>query len=372
MKYTIATIHGDGIGPDVVREAVRALKAVARCSGFELDFVEAPMGGAAYDAFGCPLPDSSLATCHSSDAILLGAVGGPRWDKLPGDLRPEAGLLGLRAGMGTYANLRPARIFPELASACPLKPDIVSGGLDLLIVRELTGGIYFGERGRSPDGGTAWDTERYTKAEIERLLEVAYGAARARSKKLCVVDKANVLESSRLWRQTAQELAARYPDVETSFMYVDNCAMQLVRNPRQFDVIATSNMFGDILSDEASMITGSIGMLPSASVGSSGPGIFEPIHGSAPDLAGKDQANPLAAILSGAMLLAYGLKREAEAAAIERAVSSVLAAGYRCADIATGAEGEIVLGTSAMGETVARAIEEAAQGTPRSAADAGR
>jgi len=361
MKYTIATIFGDGIGPDVVTEAVKTLQTVARVSGFAVDFMETLMGGAAIDATGSPLPESTLQTCRSADAVLLGAVGGPRWDSLPGNLRPEAGLLGLRAAMGAYANLRPARIFAELAAACPLKPEIVTGELDLLIVRELTGGIYFGERGTSSDGEAAWDTERYTKAEIERLLEVAYSAARSRKRKLCVVDKANVLESSRLWRQKARDVAARYPDVETSFMYVDNCAMQLVRNPRQFDVIATSNMFGDILSDEASMITGSIGMLPSASIGGSGPGIFEPIHGSAPDLAGRDQANPLATILSAAMLLSYGLGRKAEAALVERAVSSVLAAGYRCADIVTGAAGEVVLGTRAMGEAVARAVEESAQ-----------
>lgn len=361
MKYTIATIHGDGIGPDVVREAERALQAVAQLSGFELEFVEAPMGGAAYDRFGSPLPESSLQTCRASDAILLGAVGGPRWDNLPGNLRPEAGLLGLRAGMRTFANIRPARIFPELASACPLKPEVLGGELDILIVRELTGGIYFGERGRSADGATAWDTERYSAPEIDRLLDVAFRAALMRQRRLCVVDKANVLESSRLWRQRAQEWAKRYPNVETSFMYVDNCAMQLVRNPRQFDVIATSNMFGDILSDEASMITGSIGMLPSASVGEGGPGIFEPIHGSAPDIAGQDRANPLAAILSAAMLLSYGLGRNAEAAVVERAVASVLAAGYRCADIATGAKGEILLGTRAMGEAVVKAIEETAR-----------
>jgi len=361
MKYNIATIHGDGIGPDVVREAARALSVVARLSGFELEFVEAPMGGADYDSSGSPLPESSLETCRASHAILLGAVGGPRWDSLPGHLRPEAGLLGLRAGMRAFANLRPARIFPELASACPLKPEVLGGELDILIVRELTGGIYFGERGRSSDGGTAWDTERYSAPEIDRLLEVAFRAARAQNRRLCVVDKANVLESSRLWRQRAQEMAPRYPDVATSFMYVDNCAMQLVRNPRQFDVIATSNMFGDILSDEASMITGSIGMLPSASIGDGGPGIFEPIHGSAPDLSGKDQANPLAAILSAGMLLSYGLGRPAEAALVDRAVASVLAAGYRCADIATGAEGEIILGTRAMGDAVAKAIAESAR-----------
>jgi len=372
MKYTIATIPGDGIGPDVVAEAVRALRAVAKVSGFGVEFTEALMGGAAIDATGSPLPESTIEACRAADAVLLGAVGGPRWDGLPGNLRPEAGLLGLRAAMGAYANLRPARIFPELTAACPLKPEIVGEGLDLLIVRELTGGIYFGERGTSPNGEAAWDTERYTRAEIERLLEIAYRAARTRKKKLCVVDKANVLESSRLWRRTAQEFAKRYSEIETSFMYVDNCAMQLIRNPQQFDVIATSNMFGDILSDEASMITGSIGMLPSASLGDSGPGIFEPIHGSAPDLAGKDQANPLAAILSAAMLLSYGLGRKAEGELVERAVSSVLAAGYRCADIATGTEGETVLGTRAMGEAVARAIEEDMHEKPQPSASTRR
>jgi 3-isopropylmalate dehydrogenase len=359
MTYRIATIRGDGIGPDVVAEAVKALVAVSEASGFDLDFIEATMGGAAIDATGSPLPESTLAACKASDAVLLGAVGGPRWDGLAGRLRPEAGLLGLRAGLGAYANLRPARMFPELAAACPLRADIVAGGLDLLIVRELTGGIYFGDRGTSPDGDAAWDTERYSRAEIERLLSVAFDAARDRRGRLCVVDKANVLDSSRLWRKVATEMAASRPDVATSFMYVDNCAMQLVRNPRQFDVIATSNLFGDILSDEASMITGSIGMLASASVGAAGPGIFEPIHGSAPDIAGRDAANPLATILSSAMLLSYGLGRKAEAAAIESAVAAVLA--ERCADIATGASGELVVGTKAMGDAVVAAIRAAAR-----------
>ncbi|MBU0926611.1 MAG: 3-isopropylmalate dehydrogenase [Spirochaetes bacterium] len=361
MRYRIATIPGDGIGPDVVAEARKALEAVASVSGFELEFAEAMMGGAAIDATGEPLPETSLEICRRSDAVLLGAVGGPKWDGLPGDKRPEAGLLGLRAGLGAYANLRPARMFPELAASCPLRADIVAGGLDMLIVRELTGGIYFGQRGQDEGGDAAWDTERYSRAEVERLLAVAYGAARARGRRLCVVDKANVLESSRLWRRVAMETAALHPDVETSFMYVDNCAMQLVRNPRQFDVIATSNMFGDILSDEASMITGSIGMLASASVGGSGPGIFEPIHGSAPDIAGRDAANPLATILSAAMLLSYALNRKEEAALVEGAVAAVLAEGLRCADIASGAPAERVLGTRAMGEAVARKIREAAR-----------
>jgi len=358
MKYEIATIHGDGIGPDVVDAATAALDAVADRFSFGIGYVEAPMGGRAIDDFGVPLPDSSIAACRSSDAVLLGAVGGPKWDGLAGKLRPEAGLLGLRAALGVFANLRPALMFPQLAGACPLRPSIVEGGLDILVVRELTGGIYFGERGRSPDGQAAWDTERYTKPEIERILKVGFEAAGKRRGKLCVIDKANVLESSRLWRETAQAMGPKWPGVELSFMYVDNAAMQLVKNPRQFDVIATSNLFGDILSDEASMITGSIGMLASASVGDGGPGLYEPIHGSAPDIAGQDKANPLATILSAALLLRHSLRREDEARAIEAAVGAVLDSGYRCADIASGAAGEKIVGTREMGARVVQAIRE--------------
>ena len=355
--YRVVCLPGDGIGPEVTAEARRALDAVAEVSGLSFETDERPLGGVAIDATGEPLPAATLEACKAADAVLLGAVGGPAWDGLPGPRRPEAGLLGLRAGLGAYANLRPARLFPQLAAACPLRPELVAGGLDLLIVRELTGGLYFGERGRSADGREAWDTERYSVAEIERLLVAAYDAAEARSGRLCVVDKANVLESSRLWRETAKAMAASRPRVETSFMYVDNCAMQLVRDPRQFDVIATSNLFGDILSDEASMITGSIGMLASASVGAGGPGIFEPIHGSAPDIAGRDRANPLAAILSVSMLLAYGLGLRDEAALVEAAVSEVLSSGLRSADIAAGGSGaERVVGTAALGQAVADAI----------------
>lgn len=356
MKYSIATIPGDGIGPDVVKVAVELLEAVAKRFGFELSFAEAPMGGCAIDKFGEPLPKSSLETCRHSDAVLLGAVGGPKWDNLPGSQRPEAGLLALRGGLGVYANLRPALMFPQLAGACPLRPDIVAGGLDILVVRELTGGIYFGERGRSPDGLSAWDTERYSIFEIERLLKVGFEAAAKRKKRLCVVDKANVLESSRLWRETAKAMGPRWPSVELSFMYVDNAAMQLVKNPRQFDVIATSNIFGDILSDEASMVTGSIGMLASASVGDSGPGLFEPIHGSAPDIAGQDKANPLATVLSVALLLRHSLGLEAAALAVEAAVSAVLDKGLRCADIASGDGKERIVGTVAMGAAVVEAV----------------
>jgi 3-isopropylmalate dehydrogenase len=361
MKYSIATIPGDGIGPDVVKVAVEALKAVAERFSFELSFAEAPMGGVAIDEFGEPLPASSLEACRRSDAVLLGAVGGPKWDNLPGDKRPEAGLLAIRAGLGVYANLRPALMFPQLAGACPLKASLVEGGLDILVVRELTGGIYFGERGRSPDGLSAWDTERYSRFEIERLLKVGFDAAARRGNRLCVVDKANVLESSRLWRETAKAMAPKWPGVELSFMYVDNAAMQLVKNPRQFDVIATSNMFGDILSDEASMITGSIGMLASASVGDSGPGLYEPIHGSAPDIAGQDKANPLATVLSVALLLRHSLKLEREARAVEAAVSATLDSGLRCADIASGNPAEKLVGTAAMGAAVVRAIREGAK-----------
>jgi 3-isopropylmalate dehydrogenase len=374
MRYEIAVIPGDGIGPDVVREALGVLDAVGERFGREFHFTSHLMGGAAIDAEGVPLPASTLAACRKSHAVLLGAVGGPKWDNLPGSQRPEAGLLGIRSGLGVFANLRPAIMFPELAAACPLRPDIVAGGLDILIVRELTGGIYFGERGRSSDGNSAWDTERYSRSEIERLLEVGFEAARDRNKKLCVVDKANILESSRLWREVAASVAPNFPSVQLSFMYVDNCAMQLVRNPRQFDVIATSNLFGDILSDEASMLTGSIGMLASASLGDGGPGLYEPIHGSAPDIAGQDKANPLATILSAAMLLRYSLHLEDEAKAVEKAVKTVLAKGLRCADIAPGAAAlgaaalgaaasgaaasERLLGTRAMGQAVAAEIRD--------------
>ena len=356
MRNAITLVPGDGIGPEVTAQAVRALVAVGARFGISFRFDTALLGGAAIEERGVPLPAETLAACKAADAVLLGAVGGPRWDDLGGARRPEAGLLGLRAGLGVYANLRPARLFPELQSSCPLKAEIVEGGFDMLIVRELTGGMYFGDRGRSADGEEAWDTERYSRTEITRLLTMAFRAARSRSGRLCVVDKANVLESSRLWRETARAMAADWPGVELSFQYVDNCAMQLVRNPRQFDVLATSNMFGDILSDEAAMITGSIGMLASASLGDSGPGLYEPIHGSAPDIAGTGRANPLAAVLSAAMLLRHSLRLEPCAAALEAAVTTVLAQGYRCEDIASGAPSEIVVGTEAMGDQVVRAL----------------
>ena len=361
MEYHITTIPGDGIGPDIVKEGCRVLDAVGAKFNHQFVYTEVLAGGAAIDATGEPLPQSTLDTCRKSDAVLLGAVGGPKWDGLPGNKRPEKALLGLRGGMKVYANLRPAVMFKQLASACPLKSEIVGDGLDILIVRELTGGIYFGERGRSTDGNSAWDTEVYSRDEIARVVKIGFESAQKRQKRLCVVDKANILETSRLWRDVADSMKSDYPDIALSYLYVDNAAMQLVRNPGQFDVIVTSNMFGDILSDEASQITGSIGMLASASLGAAGPGLYEPIHGSAPDIAGQDKANPLATILSCAMLLRYSFNLETEAAVIENAVSDVLDAGWRTADIA-GAKPDYatldghLVGTRKMGELVVGAI----------------
>ncbi len=359
MHYNIAVIRGDGVGPEIVNEAVKVLNAAAEQGAFSLSYRNVLMGGCAVDTTGVPLPDETVAVCKKSDAVLLGAVGGPKWDALPGHLRPEAGLLGIRAALGLYANLRPAVLFDPLKDACPLRPDIVSGGFDLLMVRELTGGIYFGERGRSSgkNGEEAYDTERYSVAEIERIGRIGFESALKRKKKLTSVDKANVLESSRLWRETMHRLAGEYPEVAHEDMLVDNAAMQLVRNPGRFDVVVTSNMFGDILSDEASMITGSIGMLPSASLGGGSLGLFEPIHGSAPDIAGKDIANPLATILSAAMLLRYSLEQGGAADAIERAVQATLRDGYRTADIAAG---KPAVGTAEMGDLVCRALESGA------------
>ena len=362
MEKKIALIPGDGIGPDIVHEGTRVLDAIAKKFGHKFTYETVLAGGAAIDKFGEPLPQASLDTCLKADSVLLGAVGGPKWDNVPGNLRPEKALLGLRGGMKVYANLRPAVMFKQLSAACPLKDEIVGTGLDILIVRELTGGIYFGERGRNSENTEAWDTERYTKPEIERILRLGFESAQKRQKKLCVVDKANILESSRLWREVAESIKDEYKDVELSFMYVDNAAMQLVRNPRQFDVIATSNMFGDILSDEASQITGSIGMLASASLGDgTGPGLYEPIHGSAPDIAGKDIANPLATILSCAMLLRYDFNMEEEARCIESAVEKVLDAGWRTGDIAGSSMEEVkangkLVGTKKMGDLVIEAI----------------
>ena len=349
----IAVLPGDGIGPEIVAQAVRVLQRL----GLPLELQEAPVGGAGYETAGDPLPEATLRLARDADAILFGAIGGPQYDALPRDKRPERGLLRLRKELGLFANLRPANVFPELAGASSLRPELVAG-LDLLIVRELTGDIYFGEpRGIAtlPSGEReGFNTMRYRETEIRRIVRVAFEAARKRGKRLCSVDKANVLETTELWKQVATETGKDYADVELSHMYVDNCAMQLVRNPKQFDVIVTGNLFGDILSDEASMLTGSIGMLPSASLDEKGKGLYEPIHGSAPDIVGKGVANPLATILSAAMMLRYSLARPAEAGRLEAAVRKVLATGLRTADIYT--EGCRKAGTQEMGDAVVAAL----------------
>ena len=360
MEYKITVLPGDGIGPDIVREAVNVLRVIEKKYKHSFELQYAYLGGCAIDKFGKPLPDVTIEACKQSDAVLLGAVGGPAWDTLPGSLRPEAGLLGIRAALGLYANLRPAIIYSALKEASPLKSEIINDGIDIMAIRELTGGIYFGERGRSTEGQDecAYDTEKYSVREIERIARVGFETAMKRGRKLVSVDKANVLESSRLWRQVVSDMAKDYPQVELIHMYVDNAAMQLVRNPGQFDVILTNNMFGDILSDEASMITGSIGMLPSASLGATKLGLYEPIHGSAPDIAGQDKANPIATILSLAMLLRYSLDLQKEAEDIEAAVVKVLDAGYRTADIAGASKSADikVVGTTEMGRLICEAI----------------
>jgi len=357
MDKTIAILPGDGIGPEIVDAAVKVLSAVSGMFGHTFKMAKCLVGGAAIDAVGAALPPETLAACEASDAVMLGAVGGPKWDALPSDRRPErAALLPLRAKLGLFCNLRPAKVWDALADASPLKPEIVACGLDLLVVRELTGGIYFGAHKRGMDGLSARDDMVYSVSEIERIARAAFEAARGRRGRVTSVDKANVLETSKLWRETVTRLhAAEYADVALEHMYVDNAAMQLVRAPRQFDVILTENMFGDILSDEASQVTGSIGMLPSASLRADGFGLYEPIHGSAPDIAGKDVANPLATILSAAMLLKYSLGLDDEAAAVEDAVGDVLAAGVRTADIAR--DGTPSVGTRAMGEAVCAALK---------------
>ncbi len=357
MNMKICVMPGDGIGPEITAQAVRVLEKVAEKFGHSVETTEALIGGAAIDAVGNPLPEATVAACKRSDAVLLGAVGGPKWDTIDPAIRPEKGLLGIRKALGLFANLRPAALFPELAKASYLRPDIVGQGLDIMVVRELTGGAYFGEpRGETTVNGerAAFNTMIYSESEIERIVRVACEIAGKRGKRLCSVDKANVLDVSRLWREVAIRTAADYPDVELSHMYVDNAAMQLIRDPSQFDVVVTENLFGDILSDEASIITGSIGMLPSASMGSGGPALFEPIHGSAPDIAGQDIANPLATILSVSMMLRYSFALEDEAASIDAAVKGVLAAGYRTGDIYTG-EGTKV-GCAEMGTLVVDAL----------------
>lgn len=336
MEFNIALLRGDGIGPEIVDSAVEVLNKTAEKFGHTFNFTPYLIGGAAIDTTGKPLPDETVEGCLASDSVLLGAVGGPKWDNLPGDQRPEKALLGIRAALGLFTNLRPAKLYKALKDSCPLRPDIVENGFDLMMVRELTGGIYFGERGRREGkyGEEAYDTECYSKMEIERIAKVAFETARKRNKNVISIDKANVLESSRLWRATVHEIAKDYPDVTCTDMLVDNAAMQLVKNPAQFDVVVTSNMFGDILSDESSQITGSIGMLPSASLGSTKRGMYEPIHGSAPDIAGQNKANPIATILSASMMLRYSFDLDKEADAIDAAVDKFLEMGYRTADLA--------------------------------------
>ena len=335
MNRNIAVIRGDGIGPEIVDQALLVLDKIAEIFGHEFTYTDVDMGGNAIDKWGDPLPQAELDKCLASDSVLLGAVGGPKWNDVPGHMRPEKGLLRLRAGMGVYSNNRPAKIWPQLASASPLKQEIVDKGIDFIIVRELIGGIYFGKHETVEESGekVAIDELRYSESEIRRIGRIGFETAQKRGKKLCSVEKSNVLDSSRLWKKVMHELAAEYPDVELSDMLVDNCAMQIVKDPSQFDVIVTENMFGDILSDEASMITGSIGMIPSSSLGETSCGLYEPIHGSAPDIAGKDIANPIGTILAAAMMLRYSFDMAAEADAIENAVSKVLDGGYRTGDI---------------------------------------
>lgn len=335
MKKNIAVIRGDGIGPEIVNQALKVLDKIADLYHHVFMYTDVDMGGCAIDKYGDPLPQAELDKCLASDSVLLGAVGGPKWNNVPGPMRPEKGLLRLRAGMGVYSNNRPAKIWPQLADASPLKPSIVAEGIDFIIVRELIGGIYFGKHETVEENGEkkAIDELTYSESEIERIGRIGFETARKRGKKLCSVEKSNVLDSSRLWKKVMHSLAAEYPDVELSDMLVDNCAMQIVKNPAQFDVIVTENMFGDILSDEASMITGSIGMIPSSSLGATSCGLYEPIHGSAPDIAGTDAANPIGTILSAAMMLRYSFDMADEADCIEAAVSAVLDEGYRTGDI---------------------------------------
>lgn len=335
MNYNIALLRGDGIGPEIVDGACKVLQKVGDLCGHTFNFTRYLIGGAAIDEYGIPLPEETVTGCKNSDSVLLGAVGGPKWDTLPGDKRPEKALLGIRSALGLYTNLRPAKLFPALISECPLRSDVAARGVDIMMVRELTGGIYFGERGRREGkyGPEAYDTEAYSVMEIERIAHVAFKTSMKRRKKVISIDKANVLESSRLWRATVHRIAEQYPEVECTDMLVDNAAMQLIKNPSQFDVIVTTNMFGDILSDESSQVTGSIGLLPSASLGDSTCGMYEPIHGSAPDIAGQNKANPIATILSAAMMLRYSFSLEKEANMIEDAVAKVLEDGFRTADI---------------------------------------
>ena len=353
MRYDIALLKGDGIGPEIIDEAVKCLDVIGNKFGHEFAYDELLIGGAAIDAVGEPLPRATIDACLASDAVLMGAVGGPKWDTIDPSIRPEVGLLGIRKALSTFVNLRPAKLYAPLADACPLKPERIGNGLDLVVCRELTGDVYFGRKWRDEDG-TGHDDMNYTIPEIERIARRGYELARQRRNHVTCVDKANVLETSRVWRETFEHVADEYPDVRTDYLYVDNAAMQLVINPGQFDVIVTGNLFGDILSDEASCITGSIGMLPSASLGDTSLGLYEPVHGSAPDIAGQNKANPIATILSAAMMLRYSFGLSAEADAIEAAVSAVLDAGHRTGDIAK--PGEAVITCTEMGSLIAEAI----------------
>lgn len=354
MKYNIAVVKGDGVGPEIVSEAMLVLDKIGEKFGHEFCYQEVLAGGCSIDANGVPLTQETIDTCKAADSVLLGAVGGPKWDNVPSEKRPEKALLGLRSALGLFANIRPATMYKALAAACPIKPEIIGDGFDIVVCRELTGDVYFGKHFRKESdrgwGEMGCDEMNYSVYEVERIARRAFEMARVRSKKVTSVDKANVLETSRVWRETVARVAKEYPDVELNNMYVDNAAMQLVHNPGQFDVILTGNLFGDILSDEASMITGSIGMLPSASLNESGRGMYEPIHGSAPDIAGKGIANPIATILSCAMMLRYSFGLHAEARAIEAAVEKALNDGHRTGDIA--AKGDKVIGTHEMGEII--------------------
>ncbi|TJX14438.1 3-isopropylmalate dehydrogenase [Tissierella creatinini] len=356
MEYNIAVVKGDGIGPEVVDSTIEILDLIGEKFGHKFSYTEVLAGGCAYDVYGEPLPKSTIDVCRNSQAVLLGAVGGNKWDDLPGDKRPERAILGLRKELGLFANLRPGMLFKALEESCPLKAEIVGDGFDILVVRELTGGIYFGERGikDTENGKTAYDIESYSEMEVRRIAHIGFEMAMKRNKKLTSVDKSNVLESSRLWRKTVIEVSKDYPEVELNHMYVDNASMQVIRNPKQFDVLLTTNLFGDILSDEISMLTGSIGMLPSASLGT-GTGLFEPIHGSAPDIAGKGIANPIATILSAAMMLRFVFDLKAEADCIESAIDKVLNEGHRTGDIAK--KGEKVLSTVEMTEVIKDVIK---------------
>jgi 3-isopropylmalate dehydrogenase len=358
QQYRITLLPGDGIGPEILAVTVEILKVIGKKFDLQFDFQTALIGGAAIDETGSPLPEATLSACKNSDAVLLAAIGGYKWDNLPRQQRPETGLLGLRSGLGLFANLRPATIFPQLIDASSLKREIIEG-VDIMVVRELTGGIYFGQ----PKGIFETETGEkrglnsmvYSESEVDRIAKVAFEIAQKRGHKLCSVDKANVLDVSQLWRDRVTKMAANYPDVELSHLYVDNAAMQLVRAPKQFDTIVTGNLFGDILSDEAAMLTGSIGMLPSASLGTAGVGVFEPVHGSAPDIAGQDKANPIAQILSAAMMLKYGLNQPLAAVSLEKAVEKVLDLGYRTGDIFS--EGMTLVGCQAMGQAILKVLE---------------